>query len=64
MAPDLAKEAVVAYDITTVEEPDELVASIRRRVARDEIPAAIPAAFGRLGPLVQKAGWGDRCRAS
>ena len=48
----------MAYDVTIKEEPSELVASIRRRIASERIGEVIPEAFGRLARCVEEVGYG------
>ena len=47
------------YEVMIKEEPDELVASIRQRVAPDHIGEMIPEAFERLMACVEPVGYGE-----
>lgn len=47
------------YDVMIKEEPDELVASIRRRITPERIPDMIPDSFERLMECVGPVGFGE-----
>lgn len=49
----------MVYDVMIKEEPDEKVATIRRRITPDRIPQVIPDAFQRLMDAVGPAGYGE-----
>ncbi len=49
----------MVYDVMIKEEPDEKVATIRRRITPDRIPQVIPDAFRRLMDAVGPAGYGE-----
>jgi effector-binding domain-containing protein len=50
---------MMTYDVMIKEEPDELVASIRRRIAPEQISEVIPDAFEHLMTAVGPVGYGD-----
>ena len=58
------KEDPMPYDVTIKEEEDELVASIRSRIAPERIGSVIPDAFERLMACVGPIGYGRACPAS
>jgi effector-binding domain-containing protein len=49
----------MVYDVTIKEEPDELVATIRRRITPERIPYVVPDAFEHLMAAVGPIGYGD-----